>query len=87
MQEASDKQQLVKADARWHLIGHLQTNKAARAARLFDVVHSVDSKRIADALSANRPPDRDPLIVLVEVELTGISTRFGVAETEVEAVI
>jgi hypothetical protein len=87
VQEASDKQQLVKADARWHLIGHLQTNKAGRAARLFDVVHSVDSKRVADALSANRPPSRDPLIVLLEVELTGISTRFGVAEADVEGVI
>ncbi len=87
VQEASDKQQLVKGDARWHLIGHLQTNKAARAARLFDVVHSVDSKRVADALSVNRPPDRDPLIVLLEVELTGIASRFGVAEGDVEGVI
>jgi pyridoxal phosphate enzyme (YggS family) len=87
VQEASDKQALVKGDARWHLIGHLQTNKAARAARVFDVVHSVDSKRVADALSVNRPPNREPLVVLLEVELTGISTRFGVAETDVEGVI
>ena len=87
VQEAADKQLLVKGDVRWHLIGHLQTNKAARAARLFDVVHSVDSKRVADALSVNRPRDRDPIIVLLEVELTGISTRFGVAEADVEGVI
>ena len=87
VQEASDKQQLVKRDARWHLIGHLQTNKAARAARLFDVVHSVDSRRVAEALSSNRPPDRDPLVVLIEVELTGLPTRFGVAEADVEGVI
>jgi hypothetical protein len=87
VQEALDKRQLIKGDARWHLIGHLQTNKAARAARLFDVVHSIDSKRIAQALSTNRPPDRDPLIVLLEVELTGLPTRFGVAEADVEAVI
>ncbi|HVC04794.1 MAG TPA: YggS family pyridoxal phosphate-dependent enzyme [Candidatus Acidoferrales bacterium] len=87
VQEASDKQQLVAGNVRWHLIGHLQTNKASRAARLFDVVHSVDSRRVADALSANRPRDRDPLIVLLEVELTGIPTRFGVAEADVEGVI
>ncbi len=87
VQEASDKQQLIAGNVRWHLIGHLQTNKASRAARLFDVVHSVDSRRVADALSANRPRDRDPLIVLLEVELTGIPTRFGVAEADVEGVI
>lgn len=87
VQEAADKQGLVTRDARWHLVGHLQTNKAARAAKLFDVVHSVDSKRVADVLSTSRPAGRDPLIVLLEVELTGIPTRFGVAEADVEGVI
>jgi pyridoxal phosphate enzyme (YggS family) len=87
VQEAADKQAAVARAARWHLVGHLQTNKAARAARLFDVVHSVDSRRVADVLSTNRPDGRDPLIVLLEVELTGIPTRFGVAEGDVEGVI
>ncbi len=87
VQEAADKQRGVASAARWHLVGHLQTNKAARAARLFDVVHSVDSRRVADALSANRPAGRAPIIVLLEVELTGLATRFGVAEADVEAVI
>jgi PLP dependent protein len=87
VQEAADKQALVTREARWHLVGHLQTNKAARAAKLFDVVHSVDSKRVADVLSTSRPAGRDPLIVLLEVELTGIPTRFGVAEADVEGVI
>jgi PLP dependent protein len=87
IQEAAAKQADVTREARWHLVGHLQTNKAARAARLFDVVHSVDSTRVAEALSANRPAGRDPLVVLLEVELTGISTRFGVAETDLEGVI
>jgi pyridoxal phosphate enzyme (YggS family) len=87
VQEAVDKQREVTGDARWHLVGHLQTNKAARAAKLFDVVHSVDSRRVADVLSANRPPGRDPLVVLLEVELTGLPTRYGVAEADVEGVI
>ncbi len=55
IQEAADKQREVRNAARWHLIGHLQTNKAARAAALFDFVHSVDSRRVADALSTHRP--------------------------------
>jgi PLP dependent protein len=87
VQEAADKQRQVTNIARWHLVGHLQTNKAARAATLFDVVHSVDSRRVADALSANRPPGRDPMVVLLEVELTGLPTRFGVPEADVEDVI
>jgi pyridoxal phosphate enzyme (YggS family) len=87
VQEAADKQRQVRGIARWHLVGHLQTNKAARAARLFDVVHSVDSRRVAEALSANRPAGRDPMAVLLEVELTGQPNRFGVAEADVEGVI
>jgi PLP dependent protein len=87
VQEAVEKHREVTNAARWHLVGHLQTNKAARAAKLFDVVHSVDSRRVADVLSANRPSGRDPLVVLLEVELTGLPTRYGVSEVDVEGVI
>ena len=87
IQEAADKQRHVYNAARWHLIGHLQTNKAGRAAALFDFVHSVDSRRVADALSAHRPAGRDPLGVLLEVELTGLPTRYGVAESDVEGLV
>jgi PLP dependent protein len=87
IQEAADKQREVRNAARWHLIGHVQTNKAARAAALFDFVHSVDSRRVADALSTHRPPGRDPIGVLLEVELTGLPTRYGVAESDVESVV
>jgi pyridoxal phosphate enzyme (YggS family) len=87
IQEAEDKQGEVRQTARWHLIGHLQTNKAARAAALFDFVHSVDSRRIADALSTHRPPGLDPIGVLLEVELTGLATRFGVHEGDVEGIV
>lgn len=87
IQEAADKQREVRNAARWHLIGHVQTNKAARAAALFDFVHSVDSRRVADALSMHRPPGRDPIGVLLEVELTGLPTRYGVAESDVESVV
>jgi pyridoxal phosphate enzyme (YggS family) len=87
IQEAADKQREVRNAVRWHLIGHLQTNKAARAATLFDYVHSVDSKRVADALSAHRPAGRDPIGVLLEVELTGLPSRYGVVESDVEGVV
>ena len=52
VQEASDKIPLVGAPGlRWHLIGHLQRNKARRALQLFDLVHSLDSLRLAEALN------------------------------------
>ena len=87
IQEAADKQRQVRNAARWHLIGHVQTNKAGRAAAIFDFVHSVDSRRVADALSAHIPPGRDPIGVLLEVELTGLPTRYGVAESDVEGLV
>jgi pyridoxal phosphate enzyme (YggS family) len=87
IQEAEDKQAEVRQTARWHLIGHLQTNKAGRAAALFDFVHSVDSRRVAEALSTHRPPGLDPIGVLLEVELTGLATRSGVHEGDVEGVV
>lgn len=51
VQEARDKKPLVSASARWHLIGHLQSNKAKDAVRLFDVIQSVDSLDLAQKLS------------------------------------
>ena len=78
VQEAAAKAAELPAGLRWHMQGHLQTNKAARAASLFDVVHSVDSPRIAEVLSARRPEEMAALDVLVEVELTGIPGHTGV---------
>ena len=47
VQEARDKKPLVRGRARWHLIGHLQTNKAKDAVKLFDVIQAVDSLELA----------------------------------------
>jgi pyridoxal phosphate enzyme (YggS family) len=79
VQEAAAKAAELPADLNWHLIGHLQTNKASRAAALFGTVHSVDSERVAEALGARRPEGVPPLDVLVEVELTGIPGHTGIA--------
>ena len=87
MQEAYAKHAQVSGAATWHLIGHLQTNKATRAAEIFDVVQSVDSERVAAALAAHREPHCAPLRVLVEVELTGIAGRAGVPPDGVEALL
>lgn len=78
VQEAADKlPRLSDLDPRpvWHFIGHLQTNKARSAMELFDVVESVDSLHLAEAL-ARRAGDRR-LPVLLEVNAGGEPTKFG----------
>jgi pyridoxal phosphate enzyme (YggS family) len=59
----------------WHLIGHLQTNKASRAAALFDMIHSVDSLRLANAL--NRHRSGAPLPILLQVNVSGEASKEG----------
>ena len=61
----------------WHLVGHLQRNKARRATELFDWIHSVDSARLASRLDQVRS-DRSPR-VLLQVNITGASAQHGVA--------
>jgi len=67
----------------WHLVGHLQTNKAKTALELFDIIHSVDSLHLAEILSH---PDRSgPLPVLLEVNVAGEAAKFGFPPGEVAA--
>ena len=61
-----------------HLIGHLQTNKARHAVQLFDVVHSLDSERLAEELHREAERTGKRLPVLIEVNVAGEATKFGV---------
>jgi pyridoxal phosphate enzyme (YggS family) len=70
--------------AEWHLIGHLQTNKAAKAAELFDAVDSVDSVRMAEKLSASAKSAGKILPVLIEINVGGEAAKSGVAPTSDE---
>jgi PLP dependent protein len=66
-------------DAKWHLIGHLQTNKAAKAAELFDAVDSVDSARMAEKLNASAANAGKVLSVLIEINVGGEQAKSGLA--------
>jgi pyridoxal phosphate enzyme (YggS family) len=70
---------LLRASPRWHFIGHLQTNKAKVVAGPFAIIHSVDSIRLAQALSKQA---RAPLPALLEVNVAGEATKFGFAPSE-----
>jgi pyridoxal phosphate enzyme (YggS family) len=65
----------------WHLVGHLQSNKARRAVELFDVVHSLDSVKLAARLNQASLEIGKMLSVLLQVDLGGEPTKFG-AETD-----
>jgi pyridoxal phosphate enzyme (YggS family) len=83
IQEAQAKIKEIGKGVEWHLIGHLQTNKAGLAVALFDLIHSVDSLRLAEALNreAEKRSKRVPL--LLQVNISGEESKFGVAEDEV----
>jgi pyridoxal phosphate enzyme (YggS family) len=82
VQEADEKiTKLGRATARWHLIGHLQANKARRAVALFDVMHSLDSVSLArrlDRLCLEEGLEAWP--VLIQVDLAGEETKSGASE-------
>jgi len=67
------------AGAEWHMIGHLQTNKAARAAELFRAVDSVDSVKLAEKLDAVARSLGKKLSVLIEINVGGETAKNGVA--------
>lgn len=90
VQEAEGKIEALREAApglRWHLIGHLQSNKARRAVRLFDLVHTVDSAALVERLERHCAEEgREHLDVLVQVDLGGEATKAGAEVSELPAV-
>jgi len=79
VQEALAKAaQLSAATIRWHMVGHLQTNKARAAVRLFSLIHSVDSIHLAQALEERAAQDNLTAPVLVEVNVAAEASKSGV---------
>ncbi len=77
VQEASEKIPILSPlcpDARWHLVGHLQTNKARAASGLFHLIHGVDSHKLAEAISHHAAAD---VPVLVQVNVAGEAGKHG----------
>jgi pyridoxal phosphate enzyme (YggS family) len=70
------------AGARWHLVGHLQSNKVRRAAALFGLVQSIDSVEIAERLARVAEESGREVRGLVEVDLAGEATKYGLPEAE-----
>ena len=83
VQEAQKKIEAVGHGVAWHFIGHLQTNKAKIAVRLFDLIHSVDSLSLAEELDKAAKKQGRILPVLLQISLSEETTKFGAKEREI----
>ncbi len=80
VQEAQKKIEAIGKPVSWHFIGHLQSNKARYAVRLFDVVHSTDSIPLAEELNRRAEQEKRVIKVMIEVNLSKEATKFGTDE-------
>lgn len=87
VKEALDKVQALQdlKGLEWHFIGPLQSNKTRPVAEHFDWVHSVDRAKVAERLNDQRPADRTPLNVCIQVNIDGEDTKSGTTLTMVES--
>ena len=86
-QELRDKIPLLPEDIRWHMIGHLQRNKIKYVVGRACMIHSVDSLRLGEAISLEAQKQGIVMDVLVEVNIAGEETKYGVRPEETEALI
>jgi pyridoxal phosphate enzyme (YggS family) len=83
VQEAQKKIEEIGRPVSWHFIGHLQTNKAKYAARLFDMIHSIDSLPLAEELNRRAEQIGQVAKVMIEVNISREATKFGTGEEKV----
>ena len=87
IQEAREKIPLLPGPVRWHLVGHLQGNKAKVAAEMFEVIHSVDSPGLLQRLDRLAGAVGRTLQALVQVDLADEPSKFGVEPDRLDAVL
>ncbi|TKJ34523.1 YggS family pyridoxal phosphate-dependent enzyme [bacterium (candidate division B38) B3_B38] len=87
VQEAHQKIPHIEAGVSWHMVGHLQSNKAKRAAELFDMIHSIDRLSIAEKLNRHLAALSKRMEVLIQVDLAEEETKFGIPEAELEELV
>lgn len=88
VQEAKKKIERIKGfNIEWHMIGHLQTNKVKDAVKLFELIHSVDSEKLAIAINKEAEKINKIQRVLVQVKLSEEESKYGASEEEVENMI
>lgn len=88
VQEILDKYDKVKEGVRWHLIGHLQTNKVKYIVDKVYMIHSVDSIRLMDEIERQAEKHNvDFVRILIQVNITGEESKFGISENELDEML
>jgi pyridoxal phosphate enzyme (YggS family) len=89
VQEAESKipQFAAVPNITWHMIGHLQTNKSQRAVKLFDLIHSVDSVKLARKLGQDAREAGRQITVLIQIDLGHEKTKFGAEESQAQEIV
>jgi len=87
VQEARAKIPLVSGRASWHMIGHLQTNKAREAVALFEVIHSVDSVKLAVEIEKCAERAGKTQAILLEVNVSGQASKFGLKSEDLKSAV
>lgn len=82
VQEMVEKQAQLPADIRWHLIGHLQSNKVKYIAPFVHLIHSVDSEKLLDEINKQALKNSRVINCLLQVHIAREETKFGLDETE-----
>jgi pyridoxal phosphate enzyme (YggS family) len=83
VQEAQRLREQIEQPVQWHMIGHLQSNKARQAVRLFDVIETVDREKIVKELQRSAHSEGKRLDVLIQVDLAGEVTKSGAKADQV----
>ena len=78
VQEASEKFAIIERQVKWHLIGHLQTNKVKPAVKIFDLIHSIDSEHLANAVDKAAKSINKCQDVLIQVNLAKEESKSGI---------
>ncbi|MDE6891063.1 MAG: YggS family pyridoxal phosphate-dependent enzyme [Lachnospiraceae bacterium] len=87
VQELTQKAEVLPKDIRWHMIGHLQRNKVKYVVGKAALIHSVDSVRLAEEISREAVKKQITVSILIEVNIAGEDSKFGVSPGETEALI
>lgn len=87
VQELTQKAEVLPKDIRWHMIGHLQRNKVKYVVGKAALIHSVDSVRLAEEISREAVKKKISVSILIEVNIAGEDSKFGVSPGDTEALI
>jgi len=87
VQEMCQKQQQLPQDIRWHLIGHLQTNKVKHIASFVDLIHGVDSLKLLEEIDKQAKKNNRIIPCLLQIYIAEEETKFGLTESELTTII